>query len=54
MKKFDYATMSLLSLWYHFEVYGSHDAAVEICDREDISPENEYFAKKVRNLLTRS
>ena len=49
---FDYAKMSLEALLYHFEVYGDHDAAIEICNREFISSEAENYAKKVRNMLT--
>ena len=37
-----------LNLWIYFKVYGSHDAAIEICDRANAGDELALeFANKI-------
>jgi len=45
LKSYNLKTMSVESLWYHWSVYGEHDAAIEICDRaiaDEESPAMKY------------
>ena len=39
-QKINYSTLSLNAIFFHYSVYGSHDAAVEICDRANRGDSN--------------
>ena len=45
---FNYEMFSLPVLWIHYETYGDHDAAVEICDRAlNGDKEAETYAERI-------
>lgn len=46
--KFDIEKMSLAPLYYHFSVYGHHEAGVLICDKANRGDKEAlFFAEKI-------
>lgn len=52
MSGYDLESMFISTLWLHFEVFGNHDAAVEICNRADADDGDIiaiHYARLIRN-----